>query len=57
MLMTFTLGSSQFHQHFKNSFFTVRFVIFWQKNFSAKAACKMLVKLTAKPENAYFFHD
>jgi len=55
MLMTFTLGKGQIHQHFKNSFFTVRFVIFWQKNFSAKAACKMLV--TAKPENAYFFHD
>ena len=48
----------QFHQHFMSSFFCtkvfwaaflylrLRFVFFWRKDIGAKAACKMLVKLT-----------
>ncbi len=47
----------QFHQYFASSFFIAcfcaafmclqfGFVIFWQKDFGAKAAHKMLVKLT-----------
>ena len=40
-----------FHQHFMSSFFIQKcfahfvFVIFWRKESSKKAACKMLVKL------------
>ncbi len=48
----------KFHQYFKSSFLVQKFfcaafmclkfvfVIFWQKDFGAKAALKMLVKLT-----------
>ena len=55
---SFFATKCQFHQHFTSSFFCTKvfgaaflclqvgFVIFWQKKIGAKAACKMLVKLT-----------
>jgi len=56
-LMKLTPGCSQFHQHFtcnsyiqkcfvKPSLFTVWLCIFWRKKFGAKAARKILKKLT-----------